>query len=396
MSENMIATIMTLVASIFGVWAIFKYIILIEVRIDSNTYKTLYDYFRDSSKFIVNEEFTSDIRHPIAFHALIIHKILPTFYISHGERLMQAGWHGKDFVSMITCLRWQYPVLRKFLSTGLKEASFKTHGVPVQLILPYGVDRIGSLNIKMSKPVLDLHVWEELDKEVEELANGSRMKTGALLYGLPGNGKTSLVKYLSTKYRLPIMIFTLNPEWSNHDLLLMFSNIPKRCIVLMEDFDNYFNKRDCIIGSSEKSPVKFTFDVILNGLDGVYNSYEQVVFIMTANDIEKIDDALKDRPSRFKFVRHIKNPNETIRRQLLPSEWVDCTDGLNLDQIFRLKEYCDAGYNFESAMKKMDKKFDYVQISKVAQQIYLERIKNNLDGDANADWQQAVQLIKSK
>jgi len=111
------------------------------------------------------------------------------------------------------------------------------------------------------------------------------------------------------------MIFTLNPDWTNHDLLLLFAQIPKKCIVLFEDFDNYFDGRKCILGGGENKQIKFTFDIILNGLDGVYNTYENVVFIMTVNDISKVDDALKNRPSRFKFTREFNNPDIEIRKK---------------------------------------------------------------------------------
>ena len=65
------------------------------------------------NKFIINEEFTSENRHPILFYALIFPKNLPFFYVSHTERLMQAGWHSKDYVSIITCLRWDYKKLKQ-------------------------------------------------------------------------------------------------------------------------------------------------------------------------------------------------------------------------------------------------------------------------------------------
>ena len=190
----MITTVLTLMASLVGVWAFFKYIILIDVRVDSNTFKTLYDYFKNDKKFILNEEFTSEKRHPILFYAIIFPQKMPSFYISHGERLMQAGWHSKDYVSIITCFRWDYGKIKSFLSIGLKEISLKTHGIPVQLLLPYGVDKIGSLKQEAPEPCMNPELWQDIDQEVAELASGKRLKTGALLYGLPGNGKTSLIK----------------------------------------------------------------------------------------------------------------------------------------------------------------------------------------------------------
>jgi len=210
-------------------------------------------------------------------------------------------------------------------------------GVPVELMLPYGTDKIGSLKEVFAEPLIEMDLWADMELEVAEVSEGKRKKTSGLLYGPPGNGKSFYIKYLATKYRMPLMIFTLNPEWTNHDLLLIFAQIPKRCIVLFEDFDNYFDGRRCIIGGDNKN-IKFTFDVILNGLDGSYTTHDGAVFIMTVNDIDKVDEALRNRPSRFKFVREFGNPSLDTRRKLLPEHLAQETEGLNLDQVLRIKE----------------------------------------------------------
>jgi hypothetical protein len=76
---------------------------------------------------------------------------------------------------------------------------------------------------------------------------------------------------------------------------------------------------------------------------------------MTVNDINKVDDALKNRPSRFKFTRHFDNPNIEIRKKILPEDWVQETNGYNLDQIFRLKEYYDNGKDLNKSKLLLNK-----------------------------------------
>lgn len=329
------ANIIALLASFFGAWAFFKYVVLVEMRLDANTFKTMYDLCKEGRKVMVYEEFVTENRYPVEYVAFCFFKGAPWFHVSHSERLMQAGWNEKDYLTVLTCFRWSYGGLKKFLGEKLKEMQLSTVGVPVSLMLPYGTDKIGSLKQSFGPPLLNEHLWKDIEEELREVSEGKRNKTGALLYGLPGNGKSSFVKYLATKYRMPLMVLTFNPDWTNHDLLLIFAQIPKRCIVLMEDFDNYFNKRECIIGTDNKS-IKFTFDIILNGLDGSYTTHEQVAFIMTVNDIDKVDDALKNRPSRLKFVREFANPDIDTRRRLLPEEKIAECEGMNLDQILNL------------------------------------------------------------
>ena len=43
----MFANIFAIAASLVGLWAFVKYIIMVEIRVDENTYKTLYDYFKN-------------------------------------------------------------------------------------------------------------------------------------------------------------------------------------------------------------------------------------------------------------------------------------------------------------------------------------------------------------
>lgn len=330
-------TFFTVVASFVGVWAFFKYILLIDMRVDSNTYKTLYDLCKDERRVMIYEEFVSEKRHPVAYVAFCFFRGAPWFYLNHSERLMQAGFNDKDHVTVLTCFRWRYSRLKSFLKSKLKEMQLCTLGVPVQLILPYGADKIGSLKEDFGDPIVSEDLWRDFENEVAEVVEEKRRKTSALLYGPPGNGKSHLIKYLATKYRMPVMIFTLSPDWTNHDLLLMFAQIPEKCIVLFEDFDNYYDGRKCILGGDNKG-IKFSFDIILNGLDGAYTTHEGVVFIMTVNDINKVDEALKKRPSRFKFVREFGNPDLAVRSKLLPPDLAMQTDGLSLDQVFRRAE----------------------------------------------------------
>ena len=74
--------IITLFASGFGIWAIVKYIVLIELRIDSNIFKTLYDLCKDDHKIMITEEFISEARHLITYIAICLFKDAPWFYMN--------------------------------------------------------------------------------------------------------------------------------------------------------------------------------------------------------------------------------------------------------------------------------------------------------------------------
>lgn len=351
---NLWSLLIGLGGSFFVIWASLKYLILMEMRVDSSVFKTLYQISKSQRKIVIHEGLSIENKYPPEFRAICFFKKAPWFFLSHQERLLNAGWQGHDTTSHITCFRWSHSKLKNYLLVKLKEEQINTLGIPVELIMPHYVDRIGTLKINNWKLFLDPKIYKDFENEIKECLEGKRNKTGMLLYGSPGNGKTSFLKYIATKYSLPIKIVTFSPDFSNHDIMMIFSQITSNSLVIFEDFDNYFDGRKCIIGDQNMN-IKFTFDTILNGLDGVYNSYEKAIFIMTANDISKIDNALKNRPSRFKYVKELSNPSGEIRKQLLPEEWIEKTEGFNLDQVFMIKQFCEAGYNLEDSLEKMNR-----------------------------------------
>lgn len=339
----MISNIIALGASVFTIWTVFRYFILIEIRIDENSFKILYDKLKEKNKILIEEEFTHEKKYPIVFSAICFLEQCPWFYVSHQERLFTAGWVTKDYVSKVVLFRNKYKKFKEFLQSCHK----KNTNIPVDILIPYASDKIGHIK-KYPDPIVENDLCFDFEQDIID-----KNKTSAIFYGNPGNGKTTFIKYIACKYNLPIKIITFSPEWSNYELLLLFSQIPNDCIVLFEDFDNYFHGRKCVIGEDNKN-IKFTFDVILNALDGIYNTYENVIFIMTVNDISKVDISLKERPGRFKYVIEFQNPSVKLLEKLFENpENANRVNGMNLDQALTLLGYLNKGVEFDAAIKKI-------------------------------------------
>jgi chaperone BCS1 len=119
---------------------------------------------------------------------------------------------------------------------------------------------------------------------------GIPWRRGWLLTGPPGTGKSSLVQAVASHYHLPIYYLNLSTVGSR-DLMLLFRDIRRRCIILIEDID-------CISASHQRkdSHSKLKDDAVqtndlLNVLDGLIATEERLL-VITTNHPEKLDQAL--------------------------------------------------------------------------------------------------------
>ncbi len=316
-----------------SIWATMKYLVSQHMRLDDNLSKNILPYLINTKyKFEINNEISINKKYPTTYTSFVFVDGIFMFF-TKSERLLTTGWQSKEVLSEIYYLRWQRDKVEEFIKS---RAESQEH-VNVMALTPWGSDKLGQLNkLEQPKVYINDDQYKDIEYDIIEMLLNGYGKTSALLYGLPGTGKTRLIKYFSLKYDLPIYSIYFNPEYNNLDILLMFSDIPKKCIVLFEDFDNYFDKRECIMKNNE---VKFTYDVILSVLDGVYNEYNQVAFFMTCNDIEKVDKAIKERPSRMKHVKEITGPNFAKRLEILDGdiELAELTEGMTTDKVFFAK-----------------------------------------------------------
>ncbi|KEZ42997.1 putative BCS1 protein [Scedosporium apiospermum] len=148
---------------------------------------------------------------------------------------------------------------------------------------------------------------------------GIPYRRGYLLYGPPGTGKSSLSLALAGHFNLRIYIVSLSSIHSNEEnLTTLFSELPRRCVVLLEDIDtagltntreqpkapNTPTTKDLVSTTADQAPGaapspvpgRLSLSGLLNILDGVA-SQEGRILIMTTNHIEKLDKALI-RPGR--------------------------------------------------------------------------------------------------
>lgn len=120
---------------------------------------------------------------------------------------------------------------------------------------------------------------------------GRTHKLNILLTGVPGSGKTSLVKAISLKYNMKLFVLSLSKEITDDTLSGLFNAAKSRCIFLLEDVDAFFVDRE-----SKNNNVSFS--ALLNLMDGTLSKNNGSMFFLTANNPDRLDSALI-RPGRI-------------------------------------------------------------------------------------------------
>lgn len=129
-------------------------------------------------------------------------------------------------------------------------------------------------------------------------------KTGILLYGAPGTGKTSLIKAIGYTYKRDLINININNiEYIDINTLTGYINADDKVkyIIVLEDIDTIFNvKRDENTTKHDRAVI----NKLLQFLDS-NSSPNNVIFIATTNHIERLDPALL-RDGRFDLKVEVK------------------------------------------------------------------------------------------
>ena len=153
-------------------------------------------------------------------------------------------------------------------------------------------------------------ITDFLKKEKEYDEFGIPYKKNYLLTGIPGSGKTSIIKAMCREIGYSLCIFSINHDVDNNTALAAFRDIPPKSILLFEDIDCPFEKRT----SSTENKSQFTFSHLLNLLDGVFSRKGLISFI-TTNHPENLDHALL-RQGRTDMIIHMNYPKKVDVKHL--------------------------------------------------------------------------------
>ncbi len=200
-------------------------------------------------------------------------------------------------------------------------------------------------------------------------------KRGILLYGRPGNGKTTLVKSIANSISAPVAYWQITEYTSSYSIHEVFSTVAKMTpmVLVIEDIDS--------MPESVRS-------VFLNTLDGA-TSKEGIFLIGTTNYPEKIDPALINRSGRFDRAYEIKLPTPQMRHEYLVKKKISdiikeneinhlaqLTDGFSFAQLNELYNAIALQWHYEQS----------VDIEKICTELYSDNKKGmKLNWDTHND-----------
>lgn len=130
-------------------------------------------------------------------------------------------------------------------------------------------------------------------------------RRGVLMYGPPGNGKTSIVRALGSALpNVPVILLRPAKNFDDDCLQAVFRRWTDHApaMLVIEDLDHVLKLVD--------------LSQFLNLIDGIEGSLTGgLLLVATTNHPERLDPALNNRPGRFDVVIEIPSPTADLRRR---------------------------------------------------------------------------------
>jgi len=239
---------------------------------------------------------------------------------SHNNTPIKDTIHGVDYFKKIIIKADNFDKFNEFFQTYmLVKVEIDVNKLNVFIVNKYGEWRIynripkrlmNSIYIEeelKTKLLGDIHNFLEREDEYDRF--GIPYKKTYLLTGIPGSGKTSIIKAICNEIGYSLSMLSLQKEFDNNSLLHAFGNLEKNSVLLLEDIDCIFEHRK----ASSDTPF-LSFSNLLNILDGVLYKHGIIIFI-TTNHPEKLDHALM-RMGRIDMIIQLNYPREQEIKKL--------------------------------------------------------------------------------
>ena len=224
--------------------------------------------------------------------------------------------------------------------------------------------------------IIQANVIDIFEREDEYRAAKIPLKRGILMEGPPGNGKTTIVKFIETRLagKVTIIYVTDGAIQGASDIAEVYhlARDYAPSIVVLEDIDTIGLTR-------ERGSNSFTSE-LLGQLDGL-EELNGVVTLATTNHADLIDDALKNRPSRFDRRLQIPLPSEIARKTMLT-------------RFLKEKDIDLTEQEITSLSGSVTKDFSGAMLKEVAITAKMLMVQNNLEAINIDTMNEAIKIIK--
>lgn len=187
-------------------------------------------------------------------------------------------------------------------------------------------------------------------------------KTGFLFHGVPGSGKTTLIRAIASMFNLNLYFLPFSRNiLSTEKLASLFADIEPDSLIVLEDVDVLFDNKE-----KRETKEHLNFSTLLNVIDGPTFT-EGTILMMTTNHIDKLDPALirsgrvdskiefkySDSFQQEKLFKHF-NKNLIQTNSEVSKEFVDALIGINKISAADIQAHL-IKYNGISAINNIDK-----------------------------------------
>ena len=126
----------------------------------------------------------------------------------------------------------------------------------------------------------------------------SKLSTGVMLSGIKGTGKTVMAKVIAKNSNLPIIV--VDEDYPTGRINDFFRKFETPVTIIFDEVDKHWDAEN-----------------LLGWLDGVQTNAKKLV-LFTCNNEDRVNDYLKDRCSRVRYIRHFEaNDNARFLREIL-------------------------------------------------------------------------------
>jgi len=160
--------------------------------------------------------------------------------------------------------------------------------------------------------LLDRNVSGFIEHRASLRRMGLPAKKGLLFYGPPGTGKTHTIRYLASALEDHTTLLITAEQVGLLADYFKLARFMQPSIVIIEDVDLIARSRDLQQGACSEP----LLNKLLNEMDGLRQDAE-VLFILTTNRPDQLEEALASRPGRIDQAIEFPLPDEAGREKLI-------------------------------------------------------------------------------